>query len=136
MTPMWEVGQQVVCIDTWNDILQSHVLFLEKGAVYTIKAIYPGEHGLRLDLVECPYPILQWGWQARRFRPITKTDISALRALVRDVFDGKPVNLPQDTKEELVSITRANHVRLLATVIRFNRQLADRILKENHNDYK
>lgn len=85
---MFEIGQMVVCVDDkasnigflpgraspWDNLL-------EKGRIYTVRDIlsnYRGDICLRLHEIPCRASGTDHPFRATRFRPIRKTDISAL----------------------------------------------------------
>ena len=98
----FHVGQKVVCVDdtypdTWpdNELGYRTPHRPKKGYVYTIRNIEPfdtgefaGEFGVRL--VELVNPTWSWDdrpkaegcFAARRFRPVSETDISVFEKLL------------------------------------------------------
>jgi hypothetical protein len=91
---MFHVGQMVVCIkDGWSrgDPIEESLFFPVKGRIYTIRTIEKSlcKCGLSLRFEEIVNPpllflegIVECDFAADRFRPVRKTDISALRDLV------------------------------------------------------
>lgn len=89
----FKVGQRVVCVD---DVPRYNTpMILEKGRVYTVRAIGDGGEGLLLWELVCP---LTGGFYADRFRPIIE-DLTASLARTENerIIEERPehVNEPQ-----------------------------------------
>lgn len=85
----FHVGQMVVCVDDkpaapkWGG-----VSFPVRGRVYTIRAVFrhtSGADGVWLEELRNPFAAkygLEWGYKARRFRPVKTTSIDQFTALL------------------------------------------------------
>lgn len=83
---MFEVGQQVVCVD--DSTRDGDPTYLTCGSIYTIRSFdseCPPHVGIRIEEIILPVPP---GWKEEasyypwRFRPIRKTDISIFTAML------------------------------------------------------
>lgn len=93
----FRAGQEVVCVDAaiheeWTTPGPGEVIFpgldgLEQGAVYTIRELYFQGETLCVRLEEIIREYDFWGdcevgFNAARFRPVVKTDISIFTAML------------------------------------------------------
>lgn len=69
-------GQRVVCVCDSADV--SGVVTLEKGRVYTIKAVHAP--GVELVEISPPFPVLGYKW--KKFRPVSEARLDVFRRLL------------------------------------------------------
>jgi hypothetical protein len=88
---MFHVGQMVVCISRFDDeALDPSIRYPQPGMVYTIRAIcllYPDSPNFLFEEIVnpprmCIEGLMEEVFWGRRFRPVRKTDISALRRVM------------------------------------------------------
>ena len=83
---MFHIGQEVICVDA--DGLLDKWLPLAKGATYTIRGIWPDdisgpEHVYLAEITNSISNIgREFAYEATRFRPVRKTDISIFTAML------------------------------------------------------